>query len=178
MTTNQNKITAGGLEFLVRFALPNDRQAITDLMMDTARWLKESGSTQWGDILHGFDVHNIEQRIELGEVALFETNDGELAGAMIIRKTPSDWDTDLWGGLAHDKAYYLHRIMVARRFSGISLSKEMIYFAEKLAEERSIPFVRLDCIETNEQLNQMYLRYGFAFSGEKNGFNLYQKELS
>lgn len=41
-------------------------------MIDTARWLKESGSTQWSDILHGFDVHNIEQRIELGEVALLK----------------------------------------------------------------------------------------------------------
>ncbi|MBC8830289.1 GNAT family N-acetyltransferase, partial [Escherichia coli] len=63
---NQNKITAGGLEFLVRFAAPTDRLKINDLMIDTARWLKESGSTQWSDILHGFDVHNIEQRIELG----------------------------------------------------------------------------------------------------------------
>lgn len=175
MKMNQNKITAGGLEFLVRFALPHDRPKIMDLMMDTARWLKESGSTQWGDILHGFDVHNIEQRIELGEVALFETAAGELAGAMIIRKTPSDWDVDLWGDLANDKAYYLHRIMVAREFSGISFSKQMINFAEKLAEEQSVPFVRLDCIETNDTLNQMYLRYGFAFSGKKNGFNLYQK---
>ncbi|HCJ4262082.1 TPA: GNAT family N-acetyltransferase, partial [Listeria innocua] len=59
---NQNKITAGGLEFLVRFALPNDRSTINELMVNTARWLKESGSTQWSDILHGFDVHNIEQR--------------------------------------------------------------------------------------------------------------------
>lgn len=110
---NQNKITAGGLEFLVRFALPTDRLKIHDLMMDTARWLKESGSTQWSDILHGFDVHNMEQRIELGEVALFETEAGALAGAIIIRKTPSDWDTDLWEDLAIDKAYYLHRIMVS-----------------------------------------------------------------
>lgn len=69
---NQNKITAGGLEFLVRFAAPTDRLKINDLMIDTARWLKESGSTQWSDILHGFDVHNIEQRIELGEVALLK----------------------------------------------------------------------------------------------------------
>ncbi|EKY4027457.1 TPA: GNAT family N-acetyltransferase [Listeria innocua] len=175
---NQNKVTAGGLEFLVRFALPNDRSAINELMVNTARWLKESGSTQWSDILHGFDVHNIEQRIELSEVALFEATDGKLAGVMIIRKTPSDWDTDLWGDRHEQSAYYLHRIMVSRDFSGISLSKQMISFAEQLALNMSVPFVRLDCIKTNEALNKMYLRYGFIFSGEKNGFNLYQKELS
>lgn len=54
----------------------------------------------------------------------------------------------------------------------------MISFAEQFALNMSVPFVRLDCIKTNEALNQMYLRYGFIFSGEKNGFNLYQKELS
>lgn len=172
---NQNKITAGGLEFLVRFALPTDRLKINGLMMDTARWLKESGSTQWSDILHGFDVHNIEQRIELGEVALLKRK--RVCWTMIIRKTPSDWDTDLWDNLAIDKAYYLHRIMVSREFSGISLSKQMIYFAEKLGIEMSVPFIRLDCIESNKTLNQMYLRYGFQFLGTKNGFHLYQKKL-
>lgn len=178
MKMNQNKVTAVGLEFLVRFALPNDRFNIHELMVNTALWLKESGSNQWSDILHGFDVHNIEQRIKLGEVAIFETADGKLAGAMIIRKKPSDWDTDLWGDLTTQTAYYLHRIMVNRDFSGISLSKQMICYAKKLAFEKAVPFVRLDCIETNATLNQMYTAYHFQLIGNKNGFNLYQSEAT
>lgn len=177
MKMNQNKITAGGLEFLVRFALPIDHLKINELMSNTARWLKDSGSSQWGDILQGFDVHQIEQRIERGEVALFETVKGLLAGAMIIRKTPSEWDSDLWEELASENAYYLHRIMVSREFGGISLSKEMINWSEKLAIHEQIPFVRLDCIKTNDKLNQMYCRYGFQLIDEKNGFNLYQKSF-
>lgn len=96
---------------------------------------------------------------------------------MIIRKTPSEWDSDLWEELASENAYYLHRIMVSREFGGISLSKEMINWSEKLAIHEKIPFVRLDCIKTNDKLNQMYCRYGFQLIDEKNGFNLYQKSF-
>ncbi|CAM4176922.1 GNAT family N-acetyltransferase [Listeria ivanovii subsp. ivanovii] len=177
MKMNQNKISTGGLEFLVRFALPNDYSKMNELMLNTARWLKESGSSQWNDILQGFDVHQMEERIKLGEVVLFETQEGLLAGAMIIRKTPSDWDTDLWEDLANENAYYLHRIMVDRQFSGISLSAQMINWSEQLASTHQVPYVRLDCIETNDSLNQMYRRYDFQLIGKKNGFHLYQKKL-
>lgn len=177
MKMNQNNISAGGLDFLVRFALPNDRLKINELMLNTARWLKESGSSQWNDILEGHDVHHIEERIELGEVALFETYEGLLAGVMIIRQTPSDWDSELWGELADEAAFYLHRIMVSREFSGISLSKQMINWSEKLAISSHISLVRLDCIETNDRLNQMYRSYNFQFIGKQNGFNLYQKNF-
>ncbi len=172
---HQNKFTINNIDFQIRQATPKDYQDIEKLMLDTATWLKKSGSTQWNDILNGTDVHQISERIKQNEVFLL-TQKNQTAGTMIVRRTPSNWDKNLWEERAAEPAFYIHRLMIARAYKGLRLSSRMLQFAEELAALSHIPYVRLDTLASNKMLNQLYATT-FSFLNDKDGYSLYQKKV-
>ncbi|WP_088840570.1 GNAT family N-acetyltransferase [Listeria sp. ILCC797] len=172
---NPSKFAVNGVNFEIRQATSKDYQAVEKLMIDTATWLKKSGSTQWNDILDGTDVHQIRERIHQNEVFLL-TQKEQTAGTMIVRKTPSAWDENLWEEQATEPAFYVHRLMIARPYKGLQLSARMLQFAEELAASARIPFIRLDTLASNNALNQLYAET-FTFLNSKDGYSLYQKKV-
>ncbi|EUJ28218.1 hypothetical protein MFLO_12506 [Listeria floridensis FSL S10-1187] len=170
-----SKIFAGESSFDIRLAKPEDTEELSDLMINTAKWLKEQGSLQWNALLSGNDVHGLAAKIHDCEV-YHVSKDGEIAGTMILQQAPSDWDTNLWQESAAEPAYYLHRLVVARKFSGQNLSHAMLQFAEQVTSDAEVPLLRLDIMKRVQVLNDLYQSAGFSLKGVRNGFSLYEKK--
>lgn len=89
-------------------------------------------------------------------------------------------DLDYWGE-RHDKAYYLHSLVILPAFKGKSLGKKIVDYAEKLCYEDGAQYLRLDCHAGNPRLCQYYVDLGFSFVGQKQMphslNNLYQKNI-
>lgn len=170
-----DKFTKNNLTFEIHQATAENREQINQLMHETATWLKNAGSTQWNDILEGTDVHQIGERIHQNEVFLL-TQGKETAGTMIVRKTPSSWDNNLWGEKAKETAYYVHRLMIRRTYKGMELANKMLQFAEKQAALKGVPYLRLDTLATNVALNRLYSQT-FTFLLSKDGYALYEKQV-
>ncbi|MBC1522034.1 GNAT family N-acetyltransferase [Listeria aquatica] len=175
--TKTNKLLVADDTFSIRKAMPEDAQALQELMLETARWLKEKGSSQWNEILQGKDVHNLSEKTAANEVFLVQSQDGQVAGSMIIQESPNDWDKALWQEETANKAHYLHRLMVARAFSGQHLSQAMIQFAATFTISEQVPRLRLDTKKDVPVLNQLYQSAGFTLKGIQNGYSLYEKIL-
>ena len=161
-------------------AVPADEAGLAKLMLDTARWLKSTGSTQWGKLLTGQDDHRMPEAIARGDVFGFREPDREeWAGMVILQWNPSDWDLRLWGNADGklEKAVYLHRLMVNRRYSGTKLGSSILAWAENGLRYPGKEALRLDCIAANEALNRFYPASGFRFCGESQGFHLYDKPI-
>lgn len=174
--TKTNKLLVAGINFSIRQATPEDASSLEKLMLEIAQWLKDKGSTQWNELLQGKDVHHLMQKITANEVFLVSQNE-QIAGAMILQNTPSDWDKSLWQEKNHKKACYLHRLMVSRLFSGYQLSLAMIKYAESLTRSEQIPRLRLDTKSDVPFLNKLYQSAGFTLKGVQKGYSLYEKVL-
>ncbi|EIT85691.1 histone acetyltransferase [Fictibacillus macauensis ZFHKF-1] len=155
-------------------AVSQDTPEIMELLVKTAQWLQQKGSTQWGELLEGKDVHGMAQSVERGDVFVFRTEEGKLAGVVMLVQQPSKWDLDLW--MKDDpKAIYLHRLAIDRSEAG--LGRDILKWATDGIVFHGKSVIRLDCIANNETLNAFYRSEGFIYQGtSKNGFCMYCKE--
>lgn len=160
------------------WAKPEDGPAIMELYRITAEWLKSKGSTQWADLLVGIDRHNTSAAIARGEVVLFKQED-DPAAVVILMLAPSPWDLNLWGDdPSNEQVVFLHRMCIHRSFGGTGFGAQVIRWVDSgIAYPPDKEFIRLDCIADNPILNAFYRDAGYAFVGEKGGFNLYEKRL-
>lgn len=172
--------------FTLHQAKPKDVKMIDALLRETALWLKAKGSLQWNGILNGKDNHDTASAIDRGEV-FYGTLNNELAGMFILWDNQSEWDTALWGENKSGDFYYLHRLNIKRDKAGKGISHLMINAAKEYAESEHKKAIRLDCIASNDFLNQLYLKEKFEFikckedfnAGEQiSDFNLYQYNLN
>lgn len=170
----------------VRQASPEDLETIRSILVGTAKWLNEKGSSQWKGLLTGEDVHDTPKAIERGEVYLAEETD-ETIGIFVLWDTQTEWDKGLWGEEETKDYYYLHRITVDRRHRGKGYGKNLVELAVEVARADEKKEVRLDCIESNAYLNTFYPSCGFEFvqtvydhegAAEAKDFNLYRKKLN
>jgi hypothetical protein len=150
-------------------------EAVKQLLIQAAGWLKARGSTQWSGLLQGEDYHDTAGAIERGDVFVFYKGD-VLAGTVILLQRPSAWDQDLWGDEGHEEAVYLHRLAINRDFGGTGLGAGIMRWAESGIRFPGKDRIRLDCIADNAVLNGFYSRLGYEFMGTTpTGFNKYEK---
>ncbi|WP_127530449.1 GNAT family N-acetyltransferase [Paenibacillus kobensis] len=151
-----------------------DTADVMSLLIQTAEWLRSKGSTQWSALLNGEDHHNTARSIARGDVYLFKEK-AALAGIVTLLRDPSEWDIRLWGESGHDGAVYLHRLAINRAYGGRQLGKHMLKWVHSGIHFDGRDRIRLDCIETNPQLNQFYKDCGYEYVGANGGFCLYEK---
>lgn len=152
-----------------------DTPAIMDLLLQTAQWLNSKGSTQWSALLRGEDHHNTKESARRGDVYLFK--DGEkLAGIVTLLRSPSAWDINLWGEEGHEEAVYLHRLAINREYGGRNLGDAMLQWVHTSIQFEGKDHIRLDCIDSNPQLDKFYRSAGYTYVGHSDsGFFLFER---
>ncbi|GMK37138.1 putative N-acetyltransferase YesJ [Paenibacillus sp. CCS19] len=152
-----------------------DAPAIMNLLLQTAQWLNSKGSTQWSGLLRGEDHHNTTESASRGDVYLFK--DGEsLAGIVTLLRSPSAWDINLWGEEGHERAVYLHRLAINREYGGRNLGDAMLQWVHTSIRFEGKDRIRLDCIDSNPQLDTFYRSAGYTYAGHSDaGFYLFER---
>ncbi|RUS47213.1 GNAT family N-acetyltransferase [Cohnella sp. AR92] len=161
-------------EISARQARPEDASKVMELLVQTAAWLRSTGSTQWSGLLEGVDSHNTVDAVARGDVFVFE-GDGHLAGMVMLLRQPSQWDKELWGETGHEGSVYLHRLAVSRLYRGRQLGRDMLNWAKNGIRFEGQDRIRLDCIADNPVLNDFYARMGYRHRGiSESGFCKYE----
>lgn len=159
-------------------AKPEDTEAVLQLLIQTAEWLKSKGSTQWSGLLKGEDSHQTPEAIKRGEVYLFRQGN-RLAGMVMLMQQASAWDRELWGEEGHEQSIYLHRLNINREVAGKNLGEAIVDWAGSGIHFEGKDRIRLDCIANNPKLNAFYLSCGYEHKGLSSNamgeFNLYEK---
>ncbi|MEV4103899.1 GNAT family N-acetyltransferase [Nonomuraea sp. NPDC049649] len=149
----------------LRRAEPGDLRGVLALLADTAGWLHARGVKQWPR--EGFGPDRIMPLIE--ERVLFLLDD-ELRAldpdepatpvatiALDRYADPEFWTQDDDPGAA----LYVHKLAVARPWSGSGLGDALLDWAGATAYGAGLPWLRLDCAKRNERLQRYYRRRGF-----------------
>ncbi|MGZ4658156.1 MAG: GNAT family N-acetyltransferase [Blastococcus sp.] len=75
-------------------------------------------------------------------------------------------DVAVWGERPGD-AGYVHGLVVDRAHAGTGLGRHLLSWAGGRARDRGRPFLRLDCVQTNERLRDYYRALGFREVGRR-----------
>lgn len=165
-------------ELRMHVAKEQDSGSVMNLLVDTARWFNENGSTQWSGLLEGIDTHHTKEAIKRGDV--FVCKDGEvISGMVMLLQRPSEWDAKLWE--RHNKnleqSIYLHRLAVHRNYANQQLGAAILKWCLDNVQFEGKTNIRLDCMANNEFLNAFYKKEGFTYIGESEGYSLYEAAL-
>ncbi|WP_063845941.1 GNAT family N-acetyltransferase [Paenibacillus sp. FJAT-27812] len=162
-------------------ARPEDTDAVLQLLVRTAEWLKSKGSTQWSGLLQGEDSHQTPEAIKRGEVYIF-MQENILAGMVMLMQRESAWDRELWGDEGHSSSIYLHRLNINREAAGKNLGEAIVHWADSGIQFAGKDRIRLDCIANNPRLNAFYVSCGYECKGSASNpmgeFNKYEKLIS
>ncbi|WP_433439476.1 GNAT family N-acetyltransferase [Nonomuraea sp. CA-141351] len=149
----------------LRRAEPEDLPGVLTLLADTAEWLYAQGVRQWPR--GGFGPERIEPLIE--ERVLFLLDDelryldpDESAPPVATIALDGHADPEFWT-LDDDPgdALYVHKLAVARPWSGSGLGDALLDWAGASAHAVGLPWLRLDCAKGNRRLQEYYRRRGF-----------------
>ncbi|GAB2913257.1 GNAT family N-acetyltransferase [Nonomuraea fastidiosa] len=149
----------------LRRAEPADLPRVLTLLADTAEWLYMRGVRQWPR--GGFGPERIEPLI--AERTLFLLDDelryldpDESAPPVATIALDDNADPEFWTS-ADDPgaALYVHKLAVARSWSGSGLGDALLDWASSVAYASGLPWLRLDCAKTNLRLQDYYRGRGF-----------------
>jgi ribosomal protein S18 acetylase RimI-like enzyme len=144
------------VSFLIRQAATSDFEAISEILLEAVKWMKETSTSLWTD--EEVSRSAIERDIVAGEYFLMLN--GEEAAATFLMQGE---DAYYWPDAQTGEALYLHRIAVRRTYSGMGHTRRILRFAVEKAKQIGLQYIRLDCDSDREGLNSLYTKLGFSF---------------
>jgi ribosomal protein S18 acetylase RimI-like enzyme len=156
---------------IFRLATPEDVEPVYQLYCDVCWWLHNVRG-----ITHQWEGEPAKQEIQdmvaSGQLYLALLQD-EVTGAFKLNERDQHWDDD-------GAALYVHAFAVNRSFKGRGIGQRMLDWAGDEARRRGKQVVRLDCMNENSRLQQVYTDAGFEFRGQhQNGWSaLFERKLT
>jgi GNAT superfamily N-acetyltransferase len=124
------------------------------LIREAADWLIAKGEPLWGPNETSCD--ELVRVTKAGELVTGRVA-GELATCMYLHHE----DALFWPGAGPGEAFYLHRLAVARKYSGRGYAHRMLDWAAREVRLHRRFYLRLDC-EPREKLLALYRSAGFT----------------
>ena len=154
------------LVFEPRRAVPEDMDALLDILGQAKAYLRESGVNQWQEGYPNREA--ILDDIAAGRGWTFEcVDDGEIAGYECVAMTPEVCYRSIDGAWLTEGENYavIHRAMAAAKYRGTMLATEMFSLAEDLAAGMGKLSVRVDTHRDNMAMNRLCEKLGYTFCG-------------
>jgi GNAT superfamily N-acetyltransferase len=134
-------------------ARTDDGELILALRETAARRLTEQDIAQWvpGEVTLG----EVDDQVARGEWWVSRVQDAVLGALRLLDSDPEVWGTDDGGAL------YVHGLVTDRARAPRGLGADLLDWAGAQAARRGRPWLRLDCVETNDRLRRYYADLGF-----------------
>ncbi len=147
----------------------------SEILSETARWLEEKGQPLWSP--SSLTPEKLLEHYPQGALYLGWLEGQAVATAVLLEQDPLFWPDAL-----PQEALYLHKLSVARAWSGRGLGQQILDAARAETGQRGRRFLRLDTVSHNPALNEFYTKYGFARVAQDvqvgiYAVNLYQLEV-
>ncbi len=165
----------------IRMATLNDVDEIATLFKLVTDQMKANGIEQW-HYKYPLSSH-VTQDTEDQNCHVYIV-DGQIAGTITVdTKQDAQYEKVLWK-FPTDVCAVIHRLGVHPSFQGRGISKTLCLFAEHLALQKNIHYIRLDAYSLNPISNKLYTSLGYHladgvchFHGNEAPFFCYEKKL-
>jgi GNAT superfamily N-acetyltransferase len=144
----------------IRQAMPEDAEAVADILKEAAQWLEQEGMPLWRD--NELKVEHISADVAAGLFFLAECT-GDSAGTVRFQLE----DTVFWPEARPKDATYIHRLAVRRRYAGTGLSTALLNWAVARTNMLGRRYLRLDCDASRPRLRAIYESFGFRYHSDR-----------
>lgn len=160
------------MNIVVRKANKQDLKAYHDIIVERCKWFKDKNIIQWDDdYLLIFNEEYFNRCLNSDDIFV-AVKDSEIIGGMLIRDKDIYYSRD-------GNTYYLHHFVT--KLGNSKTGDILLNYALEYCKKNKKKYLRLDCINTNEKLNNYYLTKEFVCTGtmaKRNHFyNLYEREV-
>jgi GNAT superfamily N-acetyltransferase len=165
----------------IRLANMGDVEEIATLFKLVTDQMKANGIEQW-HYKYPLASH-VSKDIEAKRCHVYIL-DGQIAGTITVDSNQDEQYKNVHWKYSTDTCYIIHRLGVHPFFQGRGISKTLCYYAEHLALEKDIHYIRLDAYSLNPVSNKLYTSLGYRladgvchFHGNEAPFFCYEKKL-
>ncbi len=154
-----------------------ENEVVLSMLQLLAIQLKSKGIKQWTEWLSPSksDKERIKNAIN-NEEFYFIKSKGKVMGMFSL----ADTDDTYWGH-QNAPAKYLHSLTILPQFKGEKVGLKAISQIIENLKKSGLNFLRLDCISTNDALQNYYTNQGFKYIRQteidNHTFNLYEINL-
>lgn len=147
---------------MIRKANLNDINKIMAIIKTTVEEMKTYNNTQW-DENYPQDIHFISD-IENEDLYVDEV-DEELRGFICVNYVePKEYEQLKWA--SKERAMVVHRMAVNSDFRQQGVGTNLMKFADQLALENNISYLKTDTYSINTKMNSLFKKCGYKFIGE------------
>lgn len=147
------------MNYTFRTAKHDEIESVFDLYQKRIRWMDEKAIHQWNTTgyLESYPVNYYRKQQALGNLyVLVEGN--VIIGAVVLLQ-----EDDRWSDKKDLHAFYVHNLVTNTGVAGAG--KKLLIELEKIAFNKGICAVRLDCAVDNAFLNDYYDSLGYKVVG-------------
>lgn len=164
---------------MIRKANMNDLESIMKIIKSTVEEMKTYNNTQWDENypLEKDFVSDIKKQ----DLYIYEV-DGEVAGFICLNyEEPEEYLGLNWS--SNKKAMVIHRMAVNPNFRKTGIASKLVDFAEKLAVENNVSYLKSDTYSINSKNEFITYKVWFyknrrnEFLGKEKSFYCYDKIL-
>lgn len=168
------------MDEMIRKGRIEDIGMIIEMIANTAKVMKRENNDQWDEKYPSPDI--IIEDIKAGTLYVFEEGKRVTGTITIDNNEPLEYKGISWRN--EGPAYTFHRLAVNPLERGKGIASRLINFAEKIALENNIAYIKVDTYSLNVKAQGLFLKKGYRkvgelyFQGKRHPFFCYDKILS
>lgn len=165
---------------MIRPSVKEDITAIMAIIEETILDMRTYGNTQW-DESYPTEAVFLED-IEKKNLFTYEEN-GEVGGIICVNTIEPNEYAEVTAWRQQGVAMVVHRVAIAMKMRKKGIATQLLTFAEQVAAEKGIPYLKTDTYSVNSKMNTLFSKLGYKlcgtihFMGREKEFNCYDKEL-
>jgi len=166
------------MDYKIEKAKLEDIDDIFKIIYERCLWFEEKGIYGWEleSYTIKYDKEYFKKQMKINELYVAKLK-GKICGVMLLKKE----DKNFWSDNA--SSYYIRHLTTDINLKGVG--ECLIKYAIELAKINKKEYLRLDCYQESEFLNNYYQKFGFINVGkgenideiEDYKYNLYQMKL-
>lgn len=164
----------------MRKAVIEDIREFMQIIKDTIAEMRTYNNTQWDENYP--QEKDFISDIQRGNLYVAE-REGKLVGFVCINKVePVEYNGLNWS--LNEVCMVVHRMAVNPNYRRIGIGTELMKFADELALEHNIRYLKTDTYSINTKMNALFKKCGYnlvgemSFLGKEKPFYCYEKVLN
>lgn len=165
---------------MIRKAVMEDLKDIMEIIKQTIAEMQTYNNTQWDENYP--QEKDFMNDIRKGDLFVVE-QEGKLVGFVCINKIePVEYSGLNW--LLNEATMIVHRMAVKPNFRRHGIGTELMKFADELALQNNIRYLKTDTYSINIKMNALFKKCGYdfveemSFLGKEKPFYCYEKILN
>ncbi|MRH43659.1 GNAT family N-acetyltransferase [Aquibacillus halophilus] len=144
---------------MIRLAKDADLTKIMDIVKNSVKVMNQKGNFQWDETYPL--ATNYQEDIDRKELYIYEES-GQIKGVITISENEhSEYPSISWSSPV--KALTIKRLAVNPEARGGDISGALFLFAEKVAKEKEIPYLKTDTFSKNSSAQRLFDKNGYLF---------------